>query len=58
VATSLLALAGLVVHRQWDIPGRLAISVLIGFIISFGLTVWTANLGGQVRHTEARADFR
>ena len=57
-ACGVLALAGLVVHRRGDIPRWLAISVLVGLIISFGLTVWTANLGGQIRHTEARSDFR
>ena len=53
-----LAIAGLIAFRQAEVPKWFAISVLVGLVVSFGLTAWTANLGGQIRHTEARSDFR
>ena len=52
-----LALWGLVGLRQAEIPRWLAIGVLVGAIVSFGLTTWTAYLGGQIRHTELRSEF-
>lgn len=29
-----------------------------GSLATSGLMVWTANLGGEIRHTEIRADFK
>lgn len=52
------ALWGLIAFRQAEIPKWIVTGVLVGFIISFGLTAWTAHLGGQIRHTETRSDFR
>lgn len=43
----------LVVRRampRWFIPATLALTIVGG-----GLMAWTANLGGQIRHTEIRA---
>ena len=43
----------LVVRRAmpgWFIPATLALTIVGG-----GLMAWTANLGGQIRHTEIRA---
>lgn len=50
-----VALAGLVVARrrgQW--PGRLAAGTLALSLVVAGLMARTANLGGQIRHTEIR----
>jgi len=41
---------GLIPH--WFIAASLVLS-----IVSMGLMVWTANLGGQIHHPETRADF-
>ena len=53
-----LALGGLVAFRQAETPKWLARGLLVGLIISLSLTAWTAYLGGQIRHTEARSDFK
>lgn len=51
-----VALAGLILSRRsnttlkWFATGSLAISLVVA-----GLMGWTANLGGQIRHTEIRA---
>ena len=34
----------------------LGVFVLVASLIVSGLMAWTANLGGQIRHTEIRAD--
>jgi uncharacterized membrane protein len=53
-----LALGGLVVFRQAEeMPKWLVTSVLVGLVISFGLTASTAYLGGQIRHTEVHSDY-
>jgi len=49
------ALAGLVFSRSGRaVPGWLGYSVLVAVVVGGGLMAWTANLGGQVRHTEIR----
>lgn len=51
-----VALAGLILSRRsnttlkWFAASSLAISLVVA-----GLMGWTANLGGQIRHTEIRA---
>ena len=53
--TSSLAVAGLVLFAK---PKRMATwfcaLMLAGGLLTSGLIAWTANLGGQVRHSEIR----
>ena len=55
----LFALGGLWLSRRsralptWIVTMSLIFSLTIG-----GLMVWTANLGGQIRHTEIRAELQ
>lgn len=51
------AMGGLIFFRRTKIlPTWLCISLLAASSIVGGLMAWTANLGGQVRHTEIRAN--
>lgn len=51
-----LALVGLIwFRRQRPVPAWFGICTLLAALIVSGLMGWTANLGGQVRHTEIRA---
>ena len=50
------ALGGLVLFRGGRaLPRWFAISILTAAIVVSGLMAWTANLGGQIRHSEIRA---
>ncbi|MBS7648846.1 hypothetical protein KEJ17_04285 [Candidatus Bathyarchaeota archaeon] len=54
-----ISLGGLIYFRHLaSLPGWLIKVSLILSIISMGLMGWTANLGGQIRHTEIRAGFK
>lgn len=56
VVLGLLALVGLIRYRrERAIPPWFTTSALVVSLIVCGLMAWTANLGGQVRHTEIRA---
>lgn len=48
------ALAALLVYRTRTPPRWIARAMLLAAIIPVGLMGWTANLGGQIRHTEIR----
>jgi hypothetical protein len=49
------ALAGLILFRRGKtVPGWFGSLILVALLIVSGLMAWTANLGGQVRHTEIR----
>jgi hypothetical protein len=53
----LLSLTGLfLLHRKGAIPAWTVVSVLILSILTAGVVGFTANLGGQIRHTEIRSD--
>jgi uncharacterized membrane protein len=55
----LVALGGLFYFRHLEnLPNWLVKASLILAAISIGLLAWTANLGGKVRHTEIRSDFK
>jgi uncharacterized membrane protein len=53
-----IALAGFFLFRRprsaprWFTTALFVLSIIVG-----GSMAWTANLGGQIRHTETRADF-
>jgi hypothetical protein len=53
-AIGALALGGLIRFRRRPIPRRFAALVLALALIPAGMVGWTANLGGQIRHTEIR----
>ena len=60
VAASVLgvaALAGLLVYRKGkQVPGWLTALALCLAVLTAALMAWTANLGGQVRHTEIKTE--
>jgi hypothetical protein len=53
-----VALAGLILFRRTEkLPGWIVAATLVLSLVTSGLMGWTANLGGQIRHTEIRAGF-
>ena len=51
-AIGALALAGLIRFRRGPIPRRFAAVVLGLALVPAAMVGWTANLGGEIRHTE------
>ena len=57
VVLGVAALGGLICFRRGRLlPAWFSVSLLATSMIVSGLMAWTANLGGQVRHTEIRAN--
>lgn len=54
-AFGVLATGALAVFRQRSLPRWLVVSSFVGMLAVAGVMGWTANLGGQIRHTEIRA---
>lgn len=54
----IVALATLLVWKRPEIARRLVIVSLVLAIVVGGVVGWTANIGGQIRHTEIRAGFQ
>jgi len=55
----IVALAGLILFRRAGrLPGWIVGAALVLSLATSGLMGWTANRGGQIRHTEIRADFK
>jgi cytochrome bd-type quinol oxidase subunit 2 len=58
-AVELLGVASLLgwwlTHKGKRLAGWLSVIVLVLALLSTGLSVWTGGLGGQIRHTEIRA---
>lgn len=50
-----LSLAALLFFRKRPVPRWVAVSGLVGTVALSALMGWTANLGGQIRHTEIRS---
>ena len=50
-----LALAALVIFRKRKMPRWVGAAGLAGTIVLTALMGWTANLGGQIRHSEIRS---
>jgi len=46
------SLAGLVMLRARRVPRWVGVSGLVGAVVLSAVMGWTANLGGQIRHTE------
>ena len=51
----LLAVVPLAAFRRRELPRWVMVGGLIGAVSVAGLMGWTANLGGQIRHTEISA---
>lgn len=45
-------------RRAENLPRWLIVAVLALAVLGGGLMLWAGNLGGQIRHTEIRADFQ
>ena len=54
-ALGALAAGALLRYRRRVMPNGLATLGLVGTLLTSALVGWTANLGGQIRHTEIRA---
>jgi uncharacterized membrane protein len=50
-----LSLIALFVFRTKKPPRWVALAGLVGTVVVSGLMAWTANLGGQIRHTEIQS---
>ena len=50
-----LALSALIVYRRRTLPRWLTLFVFVAAVGATGLMGYTANLGGQIRHTEIRS---
>ena len=56
IALGVAALAGLVAFRRGKVVATwFSAMMLAASVVVSGLMAWTANLGGQVRHTEIRS---
>lgn len=54
-ALAVLALGALWVHRRKPtVPQPLVVATAVLALVTAGSLAWTANLGGQIRHTEIR----
>jgi hypothetical protein len=52
-----VALAGLILFRRSNLmPAWFGASLLAASLIVSGVMAWTANIGGQIRHAEIRAN--
>jgi hypothetical protein len=54
-ALGILALGTLIWMRRKSLPRGIVIATLIGSAAVTGAFAWTANLGGQIRHSEITA---
>lgn len=54
IVLGIVALAGLVLFRGRIIAHWFGLLMLAGALVAGGLLIWTANLGGQIRHSEIR----
>lgn len=50
-----IALAALVLFRARAVPQWCTLSLLTLAVVTSGVLAWTANLGGQIRHSEIRS---
>ena len=56
IVLAIAALAGLLLLRGKALAPRFAVPLLVGALLVCGLTVWTSTLGGEIRHSEVRAE--
>jgi uncharacterized membrane protein len=55
IVLGILALAGLILFRGRAVTTWFGLLLLAGALAVGSLVIWTANLGGQTRHSEIRA---
>ena len=55
IALGILALSGLILFRSRAIANWFSLLLLASALVAGGLILWTASLGGQIRHSEIRA---
>lgn len=53
----LLSVAVLLRFRARALPRQAALLLLAAALVPAGMMAWTANLGGQIRHSEIRAEI-
>lgn len=53
----LLSVAVLLRFRTRALPRQVALLLLAAALVPAGMMAWTANLGGQIRHSEIRAEI-
>jgi len=54
IVLGIVALAGLILFRGRAIASWFGLLLLAGALVVGGLVIWTAGLGGQIRHSEIR----
>jgi uncharacterized membrane protein YGL010W len=54
IVLGIVALAGLIFFRGRAVTGWFGVLLLAGALVAGSLVIWTANLGGQIRHSEIR----
>ena len=54
ILLGILALAGLILFRGRAVAGWFGLLLLAVALVVGSLVIWTANLGGQIRHSEIR----
>jgi hypothetical protein len=54
IALGIVALAGLIHYRGRAVAGWFSVLLLVGALVVGVLIARTANLGGQIRHSEIR----
>lgn len=55
LVVAVLALGALTLYRRRDLPRVVGLVVLVAALGASGVLAYTANLGGQIRHTEIRS---
>jgi hypothetical protein len=55
VVLGIAALAGLILFSGRAVANWFGVLLLAGALVVGSLAIWTANLGGEIRHTEIRA---
>jgi len=55
IVLGIAALAGLILFRDRVVAGWFGGLLLVGALVVGSLVIWTASLGGQIRHSEIRA---
>ncbi len=59
IVLGVLALVGLILqYRTKSLPAWIVTLALVMSLAEAGWLAWTANLGGQIRHTEIRAGYQ
>ena len=56
IVLGVVSLLGMFVElKKYPVSRKIAITVMLISLVSFGIVAWTGYLGGQIRHTEINA---